>query len=401
MSHASQRPSKYWVMAKRESQWVRLGDYIKQIDRWNTDLKYGLDDIRGVSNTKEMMPTKANMEGRDLSTFQVLMPGEFIFNRRTTRNGERIGLGYNMDDRAYIFTEDYVSFAVKEGLLPTYLYLFFCRDEFDRYVRYHSWGSATEFFNWEEMCEVKIPLPLIDDKPDMKRQQEVVDAWQGLRKMKEQNEQLAAPLFQLCRSYMENLKKNCKFVELREYIENVDERNYNNQYNLDDLKGLSVEKTFIDSKANMDGVSLSAYKVVAPSHFCFVTVTSRNSDKITIALNNRNMSYIVSSSYEVFRVINVETINPHFLLLWFKRPEFDRYARFHSWGSAREAFSYEDMEKVKIPLPDLATQQAIVNIYHCAEEAKRIAAEADKLSREICPALMQHIIHEAETNDNQ
>lgn len=386
-------------MAKRESRWIRLGDYIKQIDRWNTDLKYGLDDIRGVSNTKQMMPTKANMEGRDLSTFQVLMPGEFIFNRRTTRNGERIGLGYNMDDRAYIFTEDYVSFAVKEGLLPTYLYLFFCRDEFDRYVRYHSWGSATEFFNWEEMCEVKIPLPFIDDEPDMKGQQEVVDAWQGLRKMKEQNEQLAAPLFQLCRSYMENLKRDNEYVEIGKYIKNIDNRNLDLKLKEDSVVGLSTSKVIIETKANLEGVNLSGYKIMIPYSFAYVCDTSRRGDKVSLAMNNSEKDLLVSSISEVF--ITDERLNPHFLLLWFKRPEFDRYARFHSWGSAREAFSYEDMEKVKIPLPDLATQQAIVNIYHCAEEAKRIAAEADKLSREICPALVQHIIHEAETNDKQ
>lgn len=386
-------------MAKRESRWVRLGDYIKQIDRWNTDLKYGFDDIRGVSNTKEMMPTKANMEGRDLSTFQVLMPSEFIFNRRTTRNGERIGLGYNMDDHAYIFTEDYVSFAVKEGMLPTYLYLFFCRDEFDRYVRYHSWGSATEFFNWEEMCKVKIPLPFIDGEPDMKRQQEVVDAWQGLRKMKEQNEQLAAPLFQLCRSYMENLKRDNEYVEIGKYIKNIDNRNLDLKLKEDSVVGLSTSKVIIETKANLEGVNLSGYKIMIPYSFAYVCDTSRRGDKVSLAMNNSEKDLLVSSISEVF--ITDERLNPHFLLLWFKRPEFDRYARFHSWGSAREAFSYEDMEKVKIPLPDLATQQAIVNIYHCAEEAKRIAAEADKLSREICPALMQHVIHEAETNDKQ
>ena len=84
---------------------------------------------------------------------------------------------------------------------------------------------------------------------------------------------------------------------------------------------------------------------------------------------------------------------PEFLYLWFCRPEFDRYARFNSWGSAREAFSFYDMKRVRIPLPPLDVQRAIVNIYKCANEAKQIAAEADRLSREVCPALLQHVIH--------
>lgn len=388
-------------MAKRESRWVRLGDYIKQIDRWNTDLKYGLDDIRGVSNTKEMMPTKANMEGRDLSTFQVLMPGEFIFNRRTTRNGERIGLGYNMDDRAYIFTEDYVSFAVKEGMLPTYLYLFFCRDEFDRYVRYHSWGSATEFFNWEEMCEVKIPLPFIDDEPDMKRQQEVVDAWQGLRKMKEQNEQLAAPLFQICRSYMENLKRNCEFVQISNFIESFDVRNGASSASDSDLQvcGINKNKEFMPTVADITSVDLSKYKLLSNNEFAFSGMQTGRDECIRIALHKGKEPILISPAYTTFRLTHEDELLPEYFYLFFCRPEMDRYGWFISDSSVRANLDWPRFLAIQIPLPDLATQQAIVNIYHCAEETKRIAAEADKLSREICPALMQHIIHEAEKNN--
>lgn len=194
---------------------------------------------------------------------------------------------------------------------------------------------------------------------------------------------------------------NFPVVELREYIRPVDVRNSNGRYTLKNLRGLSIEKKFIPSKANMNGVSLLPYKIVKPKQFCFVTITSRNSEKITLALNSSSEDYIVSSSYVTFEIIDTEVLDPSFLLLWFKRPEFDRYARFHSLGSARESFDYENMEEVNIPLPDINIQRAIVNIYHCAEEAKRIAEEADRLSKEICPALMQHLIHESESNINK
>lgn len=385
-------------MAKRESRWVRLGDYIKQIDRWNTDLKYGLDDIRGVSNTKQMMPTKANMEGRDLSTFQVLMPGEFIFNRRTTRNGERIGLGYNMDDHAYIFTEDYVSFTVKEGLLPTYLYLFFCRDEFDRYVRYHSWGSATEFFNWEEMCEVKIPLPFIDDEPDVRRQQEVVDAWQGLRKMKEQNEQLAEPLFQLCRSYMEKIKQESLQVPLHNILEPYDKACGNNKAV---VSGVNIEKEFIESHANLANTDISMYSSVLPYYYATNLMHIGRDERLPIAINHSGKELVVTNAYSVFKIKDDKhnVALEEYVFLFFMSKNTDRLAWFYTDGSVRGNLQEKRFLSIEIPLPDLATQQAIVNIYHCAEEAKRIAAEADKLSREICPALMQHIIHEAEKNN--
>ena len=142
----------------------------------------------------------------------------------------------------------------------------------------------------------------------------------------------------------------------------------------------------------MEGVSLNPYYLVQPDDFVYVTVTSRNGEKITLAHNVTEKTYIVSSISSVFNV-DKENILPNFLYLWFCRSEFDRYARFNSWGSAREAFSFEDMKRCKIPIPPIDVQRAIVNIYKCANEAKQIAEEADRLSREVCPALLQHVIH--------
>lgn len=149
-----------------KSNYNQLGQYIEMVSRTNSDLKYGIEDVRGCSNTKQMMQTRANLIGRTYEKFIVLRPQEFVFNRRTTRNGEKIGMAYNNTDREYIFTNDYVAFRVKQEyldkLLPDYLYMFFCRDEFDRYARYKSTGSATEFFNWEDMCAVPFEIPPMD-----------------------------------------------------------------------------------------------------------------------------------------------------------------------------------------------------------------------------------------------
>ena len=161
-----------------KSNYNQLGQYIEMVSRTNSDLKYGIEDVRGCSNTKQMMQTRANLIGRTYEKFIVLRPQEFVFNRRTTRNGEKIGMAYNNNDREYIFTNDYVAFRVKQGyldkLLPDYLYMFFCRDEFDRYARYKSTGSATEFFNWEDMCAVPFEIPPMDF------QQLVVNAYKVL-----------------------------------------------------------------------------------------------------------------------------------------------------------------------------------------------------------------------------
>ena len=184
-----------------KSNYNQLGQYIEMVSRTNSDLKYGIEDVRGCSNTKQMMQTRANLIGRTYEKFIILRPQEFVFNRRTTRNGEKIGMAYNNTDREYIFTNDYVAFRVKQEyldkLLPDYLYLFFCRDEFDRYARYKSTGSATEFFNWEDMYAVPFEIPPMDF------QQLIVNAYKVLnerietkQKINDNLEATAQSLFQ-------------------------------------------------------------------------------------------------------------------------------------------------------------------------------------------------------------
>ena len=146
-------------------------------------------------------------------------------------------------------------------------------------------------------------------------------------------------------------------------IEPCDERNYDGIYTLDDIKGISTGKEFIDTKANMDGVSLSSYKVVKNQEFAYVADTSRRGEKIAIAFNDGGKAVLISSIYTVFRVSKSNLLSSDYLFMYFNRPEFDRYARFNSWGSARETFDWDTMCDIDIELPDLPTQQKYVDIY--------------------------------------
>ena len=210
-----------------KSNYNQLGQYIEMVSRTNSDLKYGIEDVRGCSNTKQMMQTRANLIGRTYEKFIVLRPQEFVFNRRTTRNGEKIGMAYNNTDREYIFTNDYVAFRVKQEyldkLLPDYLYLFFCRDEFDRYARYKSTGSATEFFNWEEMCAVPFEIPQMDF------QQLIVNAYKVLnerietkQKINDNLEETASAIFKsyfvTFEHYGGNMPKNWKQATIGDVV---------------------------------------------------------------------------------------------------------------------------------------------------------------------------------------
>jgi len=184
------------------------------------------------------------------------------------------------------------------------------------------------------------------------------------------------------------------YVEIGTYIEPYDERNDDGLLDKESVVGLSTSKEIIKTKANLEGTNISSYKLFKPQMLAYVPDTSRRGDKVSLGMNKTTQTYLLSSISEIFKC--KDGLLPEFLYMWLIRTEFDRYARYHSWGTTRETFSFDEMKKVKIPLPPICMQEAIVNIYRCAEEAKRIAEEADRLSKEICPALMQHLIYNSE-----
>ncbi len=157
-------------------------------------------------------------------------------------------------------------------------------------------------------------------------------------------------------------------IKLGTLIEPVENRNSNEQYSLEHVRGIATSKNFIDTKANMDGVPLTSYKIVEPDMFAFVSDTSRRGDKISLAYNDSEIPYLVSSISTVFQISNKNELLSDFLFIYFNRPEFDRYTRFNSWGSARETFSWEDMCDIDIELPPLPIQQKYVDIYKAMVE---------------------------------
>lgn len=199
--------------------------------------------------------------------------------------------------------------------------------------------------------------------------------------------------------------------KLGELIEQSDIRNEELKYTLEDVKGISIQKIFIETKADMQDVSLSPYKLVQPDDFAYVTVTSRNGEKITLAHNTTESTYIVSSSYVVFKVAKTDLLSSDFLFMIFNRPEFDRYSRFNSWGSARETFSWEDMCDIDVELPSLEIQQKYVDVYNamisnqqsyeCGLNDLKLVCDAyiEELRRHIpCEAIGPYIDSVSESN---
>lgn len=365
---------------------VRLGDYIELCDDRNSDQNYTLDKVKGISIQKKLIPTKANMQDVSLSPYKLLKPREFSYVTVTSRNGEKISLAINDSDETYIVSSSYLVFKSRntEALLPEYLYILLSRTEFDRFSRFNSWGSARETFDWSEFCRIQIPLPDIDT------QQELVDTYNGLKGLAKQNEALIKPLTEACQAYIVDCKKKYSEVELGEYIEEYDVKNSDNKIKA--VKSVSVIKEFKDTNAKVDKNNLQGYKLVPPNHLSYVQ-TTKNEKCFANALNTTDETYVVTQVNKVIFSKDNNVLNIGFLHLIFKGVEFDRYALFNSWGSARETFDWNELCRVRIPLPPPEVQQAIVNLYNCAEEAKKIANEAREKMKTLCPALVQKAIN--------
>ena len=333
----------------------------------------------GVSRDGFIRPKQ---EDADTSIYNVFYRNDFVFNpARMELNSIALNSFY---DKA-ICSSLYEVFYVKREdiVLPEYLNMFIKRDEFARRCWYEAIGSARNYFRVGDLSQFDITVPSIE------QQRKYVDVYLALQNNLAVYQSKVDELKLVCDGYLDKLKVENEKLIIGGLIEVCDERNSEGIYTLKDLRGVSIEKKFIDTKADMAGVSLAPYIVVKPDYFVFVPVTSRNGEKITLAINDSKDTYIVSSAYTVFRVQDTNKLLPEYLFMFFNRPEFDRYARFNSWGSAREVFTMDDMNDVAIPIPDISVQREIVNIHKCYIERQRIAAQLKEQLNQLCPILIK------------
>ena len=374
-----------------KNNYKRIGDYIHLVSNRNKDL--AITNLLGVNISKNFMPSVANTSGVDLSKYKIIRKGQFATNIMHVNRDEILPVGLYENDEPAIVSPAYMTFEVNDEseLMPEFLMMEFQRPEFDRMAWNYCDSSVRGGLEWERFCEMQIPIPHIDE------QRKYVALYKGLLTNQKTYQNSLADLQLICDTYIENLINTEKPKVLGEYIEQSDERNRDLQVTF--LQGVSTSKVLIETKANTNGVDFSTYKVVRTGEFVYVADTSRRGDKIALAMNS-SKPCIVSGIYTVFRVNKPKELLSEYLYLWFSRPEFDRYARFHSWGSARETFDWTDMCNVKLPIPDIKIQEAIVTIYHALETRKRINEQLKNSIKPLCPVLMRGVV-ERMININQ
>ena len=360
----------------------RLGEHVELLVETNADLTYGVEHVRGVNNLKMLMPTKADINGRDLTKFQIVSPGEFVFNHRTSRNGSKFSIAYNDGDAPVICTEDYVVFRIKEqsktNLLDEWLYMFFNRSEFDRYVITNSWGSSTEFFNWEDVCDIEMELP------PLSVQRKFVAIYKAMVANQRSYEQGLDDLKLVADAMIEKYKHTTKRMSLGELLQECDIRNSDNV--VAEVDGVNKDKKFMPSIASGD--DLSKYKLVEQGFFACNLMHIGRDVVVPIALNNADEFRLVSPAYMVLKTKG-NNVLPEFVLMWMSRGETDRQAWFMSDSSVRSGMEKRRFFEITVPVPPIEEQKALVEIHKVLDQRKNINEQMKSQIKEICPVLIR------------
>ena len=353
----------------------KLGELIKQRRE-----KYdGLEElpIKGVAREGFISPKQ---DGADLSIYNVYYLNDFVFNpARMELNSIALNTFWDKAICSSLYEIFYITRT--DLLLPEYLNLFIKRDEFARKCWFEAVGSARNYFRVADLSEFDIELP------DLSTQQKYVDIYKAMVANQQSYERGLEDLKLVCDGYIEDLRRKMPCEKIGQYLVESDRRNTLG-LSVDSVRGLSTGKEMIPTKADMNGVGLDSYKVVEPRQIAYVPDTSRRGEKVSLGFNNTCEEFLVSSIYVVFGT-NHEFLLPEYLMMFYMRSEFDRYARFNSWGSARETFDWNEMCNIQIPIPDIKVQQAIVDVYNVYIKRKEINEQLKAQIKDICPILIR------------
>lgn len=362
----------------------KLGELISIVDERNN---FGIKDFYGINIDKEFMPTWANTEGLDETKYKVVRKNRFVFSGMQTGRDECIRISMYTNDNPVLVSPAYTTFEITatDKVIPLYFFMKFLSHEKDRYGAFCSDGSIRSNLDWEVFCDFNIDLP------PLSIQQKYVDVYNSMLANQKSYERGLEDLKLVCDATIEDLRRKYPCELIGKYITQKNDRNTDKS--IDCVMGLSTKKEFREAQSRVNRNELGNYKIVNHGDFAFVPTTD-TWKVLAFALNTFEKNLVVSPIYEVFSVDKVRLV-PEYLAMWLSREEFDRYARFHSWGSARENFSFDDMRSVQIPIPDISIQKAIVEIYNAYNVRKDINEKFKSQIKSICPILIKGSIEEA------
>lgn len=356
----------------------RLGDFIERSTANNRSLKYKEDLIVGVTSDGVFSTPKGSVNGVDLTPYKIVNNGDFVYNPSRFDLGS---IAYRTEGLC-IVSHLYQIFRLndkgKKKIDPIWLFIYLRRKEFRREVTFRNFGSQRPEFNLNDLSEIVLPLPSIQ------QQRKYIDVYLALQSNLAVYQSKADELKLVCDGYIEELRRKMPSEMIGPYIKPCDERNSDLKIKL--AQGITNDKEFANPKQVADAITSA--KIVRKGQFAYNRATTRNGEKISIAYRTGD-DCVVSSAYQIFEISAKNKLHPEYLMMWYKRSEFDRYSRYKSKGSAHEFFEYEDMENVRIPIPPIEIQKSIASIYNVYIERQRIADALKEQINNICPVLIR------------
>ena len=364
---------------------VRLGNYIKAYRKNCGISNLTCWDVSGVNKDKEFFEP-AKQVGEDTANYKIVPPNHFACNLMHIGRDAVLPIALNRTSKNKIVSPAYtVFYLINENvILKDFFFMYLNSTEKDRFFWFHCDGSVRDGMDWSVFCDMEIELPPIEV------QQKYVDIYQGMVKNQQAYERGLEDLKLVCDGYIEDLRRKMPSEPIGKYIKRYSEKNSNKR--IDEVVGLSTKKEFREAQSRVNRDELAGYKVLHPLDIAFVPTTD-TWKVLAFAVNHFNRDVVVSPIYEVFAV-DQNIILSDYLAMWLKRDEFDRYARYNSWGSASENFSFEEMCEVRIPIPDIEIQRSISNIYEVYNMRKEINEKLKSQIKAICPILIKGSLNE-------
>lgn len=341
--------------------------------------------VSGVNKEKEFFEP-SHQVGEDTSKYQIVPPRHFACNLMHVGRDRVLPIAYNHSEHEKVVSPAYTVFSLKEscGVLDDYFFIMLKCEEQDRYFWFHADASVRDGMSWNDFCDVEITVP------DIPTQQKYVDIYKAMVANQQSYERGLEDLKLVCDGYIEDLRRKMPCEKIGQYIERHDIRNGPN--GTKNVMGISTSKCFREPTSKVNKNELANYKVCRPRQIGFVQ-TTHNEKVFTYAFNNTDEDIVVSSVNEVFST-QEDKLYPEYLCMFFNRTEFDRYARFHSWGSARETFTWNDLVEVEIPIPDIEIQKSIANVYSVYIKRKELNEQLKAQIKDICPILIRGALEE-------
>ncbi len=358
----------------------KLGELTERSTTNNRTLKYGTELIAGVNNDGVFTVPKGDPIDVDLKPYKIVNNGAFVYNPTRLELGSIAYRTSGLCIVSHLYQVFYLNAKGKELLDPVYLFMFFRRDEFYRQVKFRNFGSQRPEFSYSDMAEIVITLPSIE------QQRKFVDVYLSLQKNLDVYQSKADELKLVCEGYLDQLKVKSEKQKVGDLLEEVDCRNIGSK--ITSVMGINIEKKFMNSVADTNGVDLTKYKVVHENEFAFSGMQTGRDECIRIALNEEKEPVIVSPAYTVLKLKSTSVLCLY-IMLWFSRKEVDRYGWFASDGSIRSNLDLDRFYEMEIPTPSLDIQNNVVKIYCCYLERQRIAAQLKEQLNNLCPILIK------------